>query len=161
MPQAASTPGLIVRIPGALCAFPLSAVVETMRVLPIKALADLPEFVAGAAVIRGVPTPVVDLAVLLGTESAESGPRRPRREGRLVTLRTGERVLAMLVESVVGISALDEYRVQPLAPLLRSARPQVVQALGHLDSELLVLLDHASVLPEAAWKAVRSAGVAG
>ena len=72
---------LVVRVCTRLCAVPLAHVVETMRPLPVERIAGMPSFVRGVSIIRGVPTPVVDLGVVLGTpgEAAE----------RFVTLRLG------------------------------------------------------------------------
>jgi chemotaxis signal transduction protein len=38
-----------------------------MRPLPVERIAGMLSFVRGVSIIRGVPTPVVDLGVVLGT----------------------------------------------------------------------------------------------
>jgi chemotaxis signal transduction protein len=57
-------------------------------------------FVEGMALIRGEPTPVVNLALLLG--DAERAPI-----DRLVALRVGARALAIGVSSIRAVRSLD------------------------------------------------------
>jgi purine-binding chemotaxis protein CheW len=62
---------LVVGVKGRLCAVPLTHVIEIMRPLPVEPISDVPLFVQGVSIIRGIPTPVVDLGALLG---APNGP---------------------------------------------------------------------------------------
>jgi purine-binding chemotaxis protein CheW len=73
---------LVVMVGARACAFPLHHVAETMRPLPIKHVAGTPGFVCGVSVIRGTPTPVVDLKALL--ENCENSPSY----GRFVSLKS-------------------------------------------------------------------------
>ena len=75
------SPVLVVMVGARACAFPLHHVAETMRPLPIKRVAGTPSFVCGVSVIRGTPTPVVDLKALL--EHCENSPSY----GRFVSLK--------------------------------------------------------------------------
>src|SRR5882757_8443766 len=91
---------LICRVGAKVCGLPLARVIETMRPLHVEPLAKLTGFVAGLALIRGRPTPVIDARQLLGSPS-EAGA------GRYVTLgldeRNGQRVAALAVDEVLGI----------------------------------------------------------
>src|SRR5688572_23698801 len=90
---------LLCRVRSATCALPLADVLECMRPLPLESLAGAPPFVLGAALIRGLPVAVLDLGALLaGT---------PARAERWVTLRVGERSVALAVDAVVGIQPLE------------------------------------------------------
>jgi len=92
-----SSPGyLLVRAGTLTCALPLSHVVETMRPLPIEPLANAPAFVRGLSIIRGAPVPVVDLGALLNTPSSRPPPR-------FVTVRAGERRVALAVDGILGL----------------------------------------------------------
>ena len=79
------SPVLVVMVGARACAFPLHHVAETMRPLPIKAVAGTPGFVRGVSVIRGTATPVVDLKALL--ENSENSPSY----GRFVALKLDDR----------------------------------------------------------------------
>jgi purine-binding chemotaxis protein CheW len=127
-----------------LYAIPIEHVVETMRPLPIEPVAGAPPFVSGLAVVRGVPLPVVDAARLL---LADSAPRAPRA-GRFVTMRVGQRRIALAVESVVGARNIPVASLQELPPLLRDALAGVVASIGALDAQLLMVLRTLHFVPE-------------
>ncbi len=139
---------LLVRAPGAMCALPLSEVIETMRPLPVSPLSDAPDFVCGIALVRGMPTPVIELATLLRAGE-------PPQVERFVTLRCGSgRVIALAVQGVVGVSELDKMTTTTLPPLLKNARTEVIEAIGRLDAELLVMLQTTMLVPETIWKSI-------
>lgn len=128
------------------CALPLAHVIEVMRPQPIQSLANMPAFVRGVAVVRGEPIPVVDLACLLGeTESAI---------GRFVVVRAGERRVALAVQDVISIRALDATSLAAVPPLLQDARPELIAALGSADEKLLVVLKTARILSGREWEAL-------
>jgi len=131
-------------------ALPLDDVVETMRPLPGEPLAGAPRFVRGISVIRGAPVPVVDAASLLGIGDSHAA--------RLVTLRVGDRRVAVAVDAVLGIRALPPESLQELPPLLREAGSGVVEAIGVLDAELLLVLQSVRLVPESVWVGVRPRG---
>lgn len=142
----ASSRLLVLRVQSQLCAVPISHVLETCRPLPTRPLPNAPELVLGVALIRARPTPVVDARRLLGHASLEA-------PGRYVTLRLGSdggRVLALAVDSVVGIREVASAQLEALAGVLSAEQP-LLQALGTLDRELLLLLEHARLLPETLW----------
>lgn len=128
---------LVLKAGSSVCALPLSDVVETMRPLRATALAEVPAFVLGAAMIRGTPTPVVDLAALLGGVAAN-----PRR---YVTVRCGQRQTALAVDAVVGIHTLDSAHDE-LPPLLGGS--ELIDRLAILDCELLLVLRAGRLLPQ-------------
>lgn len=132
-----------------VCGLPITSVVETMRPLPVAPLAGGPPFVEGVALIRGRPTPVLDLRTLLATE-------RPAVAARYVTLRLGSpeapRIVALAVDQVLGVREIAAYTLEELPGLLRAPATEVVGALGMLDAQLFVLLEHTRLLPEALWR---------
>lgn len=122
---------LVCHIGDRQCAIPLDVVIETMRPLPMEPLAGAVEGVLGVAIIRGIATPVLDLAALFGERSTAQ---------RLVAVRTGDRVAALAVDHVVGVAELDHQQLQALPPLLGDARTGCVEAIGAADSQLLIVL---------------------
>lgn len=133
---------LICRVRAQLCALPIEFAVETLRPLPIEPVTGAPHFVRGLAVIRGEPVPVVDAARLLGI------PDSPL--GRFVTIRVGLRRIALAVTSVPGIRPVATSALRAWPPLLHDAAADVVETIGLLDAELLLVLRGAKLLPEAA-----------
>lgn len=108
-------------------------------------------FVCGLSVIRGAPVPVVDLGAVIG--KVGTGPI-----SRWITLRLGERRVALAVEGVLGIRKLEESAIRALPPLLRDANRGLIEAVGTLDSELLMLLEAGRLLPEEVWDALTKEG---
>jgi purine-binding chemotaxis protein CheW len=114
-----------------------------MRILPVEKIAGAPEFVLGLCLIRGAPTPVVEIGLLLGEPALVSG--------RMVTVRTANGPVALLTESVLGVRSIFPDQLGDLPPLLRGAAGDVVEAVGTLDAELLLFLRAVRILPDAAF----------
>lgn len=142
---------LLCRVGVHLCALPIEVVVETMRPLPVEFVGGAPEFVSGLSIIRGVPLPVVDTGSLLG--AAESRPTR------FVTVRAGNRLVVLAVDAVLGLRAIADDSLQELPPLLGDSRADLIAAIGAVDSELLLVLRTARVVPESMWAVLELEGV--
>jgi len=140
-------PSLICRVRARLYALPLAHVVETLRPLPVEPLAGAPSFVPGLSIIRGVPRPVVDAALLLGAQ-AVAAPAADRSAARFVSVRAGAYQLALAVDAVLGVRALPPDALHGLPPLLHEAGAEAVAAIGRLDADLLLVLHSSRLLPE-------------
>jgi purine-binding chemotaxis protein CheW len=152
---------LVFRAGGRQCMLPLEHIVETMRPLPVRAVAGAPPCVVGVAIVRGVALPVVDVARLLG-ESGDSGSVSSATAGarRFVTIRVGDRRVALAVDVVVGVRTLPEGTLREVPPLLRDAGSDAVATIGTLDAELLLVLRAARLVEDDATGGI-PAGLAG
>lgn len=130
-------------------ALPMQHVVETMRMLPIEAVASCPPIVRGLSVIRGTPIPVIDVALLFGGQ--------PGQCGRLVTVRAGKRTIALATQAVVGVWETEDSELDDLPPLLGNA--EAIAGLKTLDQQLVFLLNVARVIPDDILARLNSAGV--
>jgi purine-binding chemotaxis protein CheW len=137
---------LVVRVQTRVCAVPLEYVVETMRPLPLESIAGMPAFVRGVSIIRGVPTPVVDLGAVLGAPA--------NAFERIATLRLGDRQVALAVNAVLGVRDLDLSAIQQLPPLLGGASTDLLEAIGTLDEQFLLVLRAGWELPDGVWLAL-------
>jgi purine-binding chemotaxis protein CheW len=124
-----------------------------MRPLRVEPITGVPPFVRGLSIIRGSPVPVVDLGSLLAGHPGDTSTR-------FVTLRVGDRRVALAVDAVLGVCDLDASLVRELPPLLRDAGTDAIGAIGSLDAELLVVLRAAHVLPADVWQRLRTRGLA-
>jgi purine-binding chemotaxis protein CheW len=115
-----------------------------MRPLPVESITGMPSFVRGVSIIRGVPTPVVDLGAVLGALGGAAE--------RIVTLRLGDRQVALSVDAVLGVRDLDVSALQELPPLLRGASKDVLEAIGTLDEQFLMVLRAGWELPDEVWQ---------
>jgi purine-binding chemotaxis protein CheW len=139
---------LVLRAGAHLCALDLRHVIETMRPLPIRPLAGAPAFVIGISIVRGEPTPVIDVATLVG------GPRRPPT--RYVTVSGGRLPIALAVESVLGVRTIPKKSWRELPPLLDVVDIDVINALGAADDQPLLALDTTRMLSDPVWSALES-----
>lgn len=146
------TPGgsddwLLCRAGSFLCALRLTDVVEIMRLLPIEPIAGAPPFVRGLSIVRGMPTLVVDIAHLLGGRAPS-----PQRQ---ITVKVGTRIVALAVDSVLGVRSIETAdAINPLPPLLREAASDTVSAIGRLDTDLLLFLDTARIVPDSLFESL-------
>jgi purine-binding chemotaxis protein CheW len=134
-------PALLCRVGAGRCALPLDRVIETMRLLPLETAEEAAAAPAiGWSIIRGVRTPVFSLAALLGVD--------PSAATRLVTVRIGERQMALSVDEVLGVrpaAAVDGWPA-----LLAGASHEVRAAVAAFDAGLGRLLEQARQGPGAA-----------
>lgn len=130
-------------------AVPIEHVVETMRPLPITPLPAQPPFVLGAAVVRGAPTPVIDVASLLGEAAGPSA--------RLVTVRGGRRPIALAVSDVLGVLDLTGAEQLELRTLLAAVDEGPFASIHAHGPELLVVLRAARLVPDAVWPLLEEA----
>lgn len=138
---------LIVGLKSCVCAVPLTHVMETMRPLPVEFISGAPSFVQGVAIIRGIPTPVVDLGAILGAPTEQAG--------RFVTVRVEEKQVALAVNAVLGVRDLETLlTIHVLPPLLQRASKDVVETIGTLDEQVLMVLRAAWELPDEVWQAL-------
>jgi purine-binding chemotaxis protein CheW len=145
------SPVLIVTIGARACAIPLPHVAETMRPLPIEPMAGTPGFVRGLSMIRGTPTPVVDLRALL--ENGEPSATY----GRFVTMKLEERRVAIAVDGVVGVRNLASTALGALPPLLGEVAADLIEAIGTGDAQLLLVLRAGRIVPDDVWAMLAAA----
>ena len=112
--------------------------------LPLEILAGAPACVRGMSIIRGLPLPVIDAGLLL---SADETPTE-----RLISLRTADRRFALLVGSVIGVRYFSPEALGEPPPLLRHVAADAISAIGLLESELVIFLGTAIVVPEALFE---------
>jgi purine-binding chemotaxis protein CheW len=116
-----------------------------MRPLPVEPISGVPSFVQGISIIRGIPTPVIDLGGVVGSPS--------ERAGRFVSLRVGDKQVALSVNAVLGIRDLGEVvMMEALPPLLQRASKEVIETIGTLDEQVLMVLREGWELPDEVWQ---------
>jgi purine-binding chemotaxis protein CheW len=130
---------LVFRAGARLCGLPVHHVRETMRVLPIEPLPSRLACIIGASLVRGIATPVLDVAALIGEASS--------RPARFVIVELDEdRRVALLVDEVLGVWRTGD--ASGLPPLLRDADRGVVEGIARRERDLLTILDAGRLLPE-------------
>jgi purine-binding chemotaxis protein CheW len=149
---------LLCRIGSRIGALALKDVRETMRPLPIEPLTGMPSFVLGVAIVRGFPAPVVDAGRLLNPFASPSTPIIASSSARFVSLKLGERTAALAVDAVLDVRPLAAGILANVPPLLREAGAEQMAAIGALDTQLLLVLEAARLVPESVWSAMKAPG---
>jgi purine-binding chemotaxis protein CheW len=139
---------LVFRAGTLLCALPLDEVIETMRPLETRPLAGTPAFVRGISVLRGVPTPVIDVARLLAGVTGEVE--------RYVAVRTERGPVALAIGAVLGIQATDAAPADA-HPALLGGSHRLVAGVATLGSEPMLLLHNMRAVPDEVWEAAAAA----
>jgi purine-binding chemotaxis protein CheW len=143
VPEAAGVTSLVSRAGLLQCALRLEEVVETMRPLETQALAGTPPFVLGISVLRGVPTPVIDVARLLGGE--------PTRIERYVAVRTGRGTIALATGEILGIRSVRIEQGGGHPALLGAGEDRLVEGVATVGAEPLLLLRSMLTVPPDLW----------
>jgi len=142
---------LSMNIGGSKALLPLVSVREVLRPQPLTPPATPAPGLLGVALIRGEPSPVLDLRVLLGMPAAH-GPTR------LVDLRVGARRVALAVDGVEGVVQVDPGALRDLPPLLRDAAHDALGAIVVRDGALASVLSEGRLWEAAGGEAARAQG---
>lgn len=149
--EGAGVVALIFRAGPLLCALNLDEVVETMRPIETRALAGTPSFVRGITVLRGVPTPVIDVSRLLG---GGAGAQEPER---YLAVRTERGAVALATGEILGIRNVEAESTGGHPALLGGRSTRLVAGVGILGTEPLLLLQSMRAVPDEVWEAAAAA----
>ena len=143
---------LVVRLAEHTLALPVAQIVEVCRVPPLHAKKGEAAGLLGLATLRGAPTAVFDLGVLLGWAARdhveEADFAQQIADARLVTVRMtmGTAVgngsnAAFLVDDVIGVREIAETQVSSIVlPGDRSQR------IGEFDEKFARLIDASGLI---------------
>jgi purine-binding chemotaxis protein CheW len=77
--------------------------------------------------------------------------------GRFVTVKLGERLVAIGVDAVVGLRTIDSEQLGELPPILQAVTADIIEAIGTRDAQLLVVLRAARIVPDEVWTSLAKA----
>ena len=149
--ETAGDSSLVFRAGALLCALRLDEVIETMRPLATHPLAGTPAFVTGICIMRGIPTLVIDVARLLGGESAEVS--------RFVAVRTGRGPVAFATGEIQGVRPVVPGPAGRHEALLGDAPARLIAAVATIDAAPVLLLQSMRLVPDEVWAAAAALAV--
>jgi purine-binding chemotaxis protein CheW len=133
-----------------------------MRPLPIEPLTGTPPFVLGVAIVRGSAVPVIDAGRLLDPSAdpaaSSSAAAMSPSAARFVSLELGDRTAVLAVDAVLDVRSLAAGMPAQIPPLLRGAGKELVSTIGALDTQLLLVLEAARLVPDSVWSEIKGAG---
>jgi purine-binding chemotaxis protein CheW len=127
---------LLIELTGELYALPSASVREVIRYRDSTPVPGAPAVLPGILNQRGMILPVVDLALLLGLESAP-----PTRATRLVVVSHNEIDMALLAERVWDLVELPASTIDPLPTALDPARARYLRGVVHYEDQPVALLN--------------------
>lgn len=141
----AGVTALVFRAGPLYCALPLGEVVETMRPLATRPLAGTPPYVRGLTILRGAPTPVIDMTRLLTGVDGEID--------RYIAVRAGRGPVACATGPVLGVQEIDVEPPEGPAALFTGVSKALIAAVGTVGTEPLLLLRGIAAVPDEVWEA--------
>jgi len=139
---------VVVEVAGQRWALPLQAVERALAMVEVSPLPGSPTGVRGAINVGGEPVPVLDLEVRIGRRPRERGAR-----GTLVLARTATRRVALPVDDVLGVVAVECSAIGP-AP---ASVPAPVGGIAALPDGVLLIYDVDAFLTAEDERAVAAA----
>jgi len=116
------------------CALRLSAVERVVRAVEITPLPEAPEIVMGVINSQGQIIPVVDVRKRFRLPAREIGT-----DDRFIIARTSRRLVALMVDSVVGMRALSNQEVVDAEQSLPFAG--YIQGAAKVEDNIVLIYD--------------------
>jgi purine-binding chemotaxis protein CheW len=111
-------------------------IVEITRMLEITKVPRSLSFIEGIINLRGKIIPVVDLRKRIGFASAP-----PTRLSRVIIIKIEGHRLGLVVDSVDRVVKIPKDTVEPVPPDALQIDADFLSGIGHLDKQLIILLD--------------------
>jgi purine-binding chemotaxis protein CheW len=129
------------------CIIDAACVVQILRAAALAALPGAPAFIAGIVNVHGDLLPVLDLRVRFGFPERGIVP-----SDRFITIRVGERVIALWVDAVLDVFAMNPRDIVPAQGLLGGLRS--LSGLARTAEGMLYLHDPTAFLSESEAEAL-------
>ena len=112
----------------------LAAVERVVRAVEVTLLPQVPEIVLGVVNVQGEIAPVVDIRKRLHLPAREM-----HLDDRLILARTSRRLVALLVDAVVGCRELTDREMVPADQILPGT--EYIHGLAMLEDNLVLICD--------------------
>jgi purine-binding chemotaxis protein CheW len=133
---------VLFKVAGAEYAIPATDVLHMDEYGGATPVPGAPAYVAGLVQVRGRVVPVVDLRARFGL------PAAPAREGRVVVVKSGARVVGLLVDSAREVVNIAPEALRPPPDLIAGEGGAFVSSIAQTGDRLLMLIDFKKVIGE-------------
>lgn len=142
-------------IDGQIYALPTAEVVEIIRMQPITALPNLPDYVKGVINLRGKIVPLIDMRLRFCKQSSAYDSRTS-----VIIVENGEMTAGLVVDAVKDVRDVAKEQILESPGSKKHKGNNYVNAIASLKNESAMLLDISRVLSERVTEAApgRSAG---
>jgi purine-binding chemotaxis protein CheW len=123
----------------------IMAVREIRGWSPTTTLPHAPEYVRGVINLRGAVLPIVDFKARLGLGRTETSPRSV-----IIVVRTGVRIVGLLVDAVSDILTAQQAEVQATPNVGCDTVSRFIKGIIAVDDRMISLVGLESILPEPA-----------
>lgn len=134
---------VIFKVQGGEFVIPAAQVVQMESYRGATAVPGSPPYVAGIVQVRGKVVPVVDLRRRFGQAATEV-----TFDSRIVVGQTGERAVALLVDSAREVVKLSDAELEPPPRMVAEETNGFVKAVARQNGRLLMLIDFNKVIGE-------------
>ena len=119
----------------------IDSVESIVNLLPITAVPDAPDFVAGVTNLRGEVLPVIDLRKRLGLPlTAET------RDTRIVVAEVDGSKVGMKVDEVSEVLRVAESAIEPPSPVVARVDSDSIVGIAKAETRLIILLNLSELL---------------
>lgn len=115
-------------------ALPLTIVKKVIHAIEIRHLPNSPDIISGIINLRGKIIPVADIRKRLGLNPHEISP-----DDNLIIAETGRREVAVLVDTVTGISDLSPYQITDTSEILPFT--DHIKGVAKTDNGIVLIYD--------------------
>ena len=129
------------RLGSDLFAADIHSVERVLRYQAPSPVPNVPEWIEGVIEYQQRVLPVVDLRARFGMPRTAVGP-----DARLLVLNGGEGFVAVTVDAVLEVAALDPSRLTPPPPLFRGLAGEYLKGIVRRAERLVIFLDVARLL---------------
>lgn len=131
------------RLSEELYGIPITQVQEIIQKPSITRLPQMPDFVKGVVNLRGKIVPVIDLRNRFNMPvSAEES------QTRIIVSQIGTQSVGLVVDSVKGVSNLNEDTIDPLPETVRATEKQYLEGVGKMADGIIILLNLEKILTD-------------
>jgi purine-binding chemotaxis protein CheW len=109
---------------------------EITRIMEITRVPRSLTFVEGIINLRGRIIPVVDLRKRLEIPAVEHG-----KDSRIIISRMSGFKMGLLVDQVTGVAGIPRELLEKVPPATLQIDADYIRGVGHLESELVIILD--------------------